>query len=1563
MNTNLGTVENYIPNNAYSILLPVGTELSDFGNLPVQAVSIWSPEMKMTSRLYTLDLPSYVLRSGDQFEVLVKLHQHINTYAFSLDLAKEGYSVVGYNEAAQSITLNILPTERASLASHSQISYVQLGEEPGEPENFNATRSARSRAVNTRFSGGMHYDGSGVVVGHGDDGDIGPHIDYTGRIIARNTSTSTGDHGDHVAGTIFGAGNLDPDVQGMAPGAELFYYTYPRNLNFVDAAYSNQAVRITNSSYSNGCNAGYTSFTQQVDEDIVQNPKLMHVFSAGNSGTTNCGYGAGSSWGNVTGGHKIGKNVIATANITATDGIASSSSRGPSADGRIKPDIASVGSSVYSTIDPNTYGYKTGTSMAAPGVAGAMTQMFQAFVETQGSEPDGGLLKAFLMNTADDLGKPGPDFIYGYGRMNILRGIRDIENTQYIIDSVSTSQADSFQISVPSNTAEFRVMVYWTDPAASPSASRVLVNNLDAVLRAPNGTNYQPWVLDPTPNATNLNANAVRATDSLNNAEQITLSSPATGDYWIKVNGSNVPMGPQKYYIVYSIVEDKVELTYPFGGETLEPNSTEVIYWDASTSTQGFTLEYSTDAGANWNSIGTANAGARQFTWTNTPNLSTDSLDIRITRGSQSDMTNSPAVMIAQPNGLALVQACPDSMVVRWDAVSGAQEYEVYLLGQKYMDSIARTPDTFYVFHNLAPNVERWWSVAAVPTIGGATGKRAIAKMKDVGLRACVLNSDVALFSILSPQSSEISSCHNLDSMNVEVRLRNGGLVDHDTIVIGMQFDGGAIAYDTLFSILQASTTLDYTVANTIDGSATGVHQLKVWAEVNVDDNVYNDTAEVSFTVSSGGLLQTAPIVQNFDSWSSCSNATDCGGTSCTLFNYWSNSPNGGYDDIDFRTFSGATSSSGTGPNFDHTTGSGIGRYLYLEASGSCTYQWAQLYSPCIDLGTLTLPQMEFYYHMRGADIGELHVDIFSDGNWTLDVINPIIGDQGNSWIAIQTNLSQWVGKIITVRFRASTGGDYQGDLAIDDFSIKQAVGAPVADFDVSNASPCLGEVVALTDMSSNVPSSWNWSITPNTFSFVNGTSSTTQNPEVVFNAMGTYTVKLVASSVNGTDSMTTVGAVSVNAGASLPFVEEFEGASFAPLGWTITNQDQLTTWEAQTCYGYNSLVTTAARLNNYNYTSSGQEDGLVSPSINLGSTTNPALVFDLAYIGTTSNKNDRLKIEVSTDCGATWDNPVYNRTGSALTTVNINQTIEYIPAGSSHWRRDTIDLSSYSGQEVKIRFVNITDGGNALYLDNIQLYDLSVTPPTSAFTTAYGDTCLGSTFTFTYPGTTASNVDWDFGNNATPSTATGVGPHNVQFTNSGIQLVNMIARNAGGTVASSNVINVKRTANARFTYGFVANTAGYTVQFNSNLSSGIINSYWWDFGDGTTDTVPNPVHTYSTNVSGSLPITLVLTNDCGTDTVVNYVHSITIEENGSNEWILAPNPAQSTISLSRANGQLDVSEAVIYSINGAKVFASQSVEDNAVMTFDISALPSGIYLLNIQTDKGSEVMRFVVER
>lgn len=86
---------------------------------------------------------------------------------------------------------------------------------------------------------------------------------------------------------------------------------------------------------------------------------------------------------------------------------------------------------------------------------------------------------------------------------------------------------------------------------------------------------------------------------------------------------------------------------------------------------------------------------------------------------------------------------------------------------------------------------------------------------------------------------------------------------------------------------------------------------------------------------------------------------------------------------------------------------------------------------PCIDLTVFSTPTFSFAYHMYGADMGELHVDIYSNGAWTNDAWVRT-GDQGNSWQLATVALNAYAGQVILIRFRGITGPDYTSDIAID---------------------------------------------------------------------------------------------------------------------------------------------------------------------------------------------------------------------------------------------------------------------------------------------------------------------------------------------------------------------------------------------------------------------------------------------------------------------------------------------------------------------------------------------------
>ncbi|MBD2768496.1 S8 family serine peptidase [Hymenobacter sp. BT664] len=730
----------YLPHNAWTAVLPASLPHQRLANVGLRSLQPVSPTWKLAGDLARDVIPDHMRRAGGLVEVNVQYYATLTPAQAAQALRQTSFQEAGKPMFPQQLRVLCQPADIARLAALSWVSTVEPATPPAEPENFRGRTDHRANAISTDYGAGRHYDGRGVVVAQGDDGRIGPHIDYQGRFDQSAAGPSSGNHGDHVAGIIMGAGNLDPRVRGNATAAFNQYFNYPNNINSVPTSYADgRRVRITSSSYGDGNNAGYTSFTRTVDQQTRERPYLLHVFSSGNSGGDNYGYGAGPGWGNITGGHKMGKNVITVGNVLYTDALAPSSSRGPAKDGRIKPDVCAVGTSVTSTIDPNTYAVFTGTSMACPGVSGVTAQLVHAYrTLNSNQEAPSALLKAALLNTAEDLGNPGPDFLFGYGRINALRAVRVLEQRTYLTDALTTGQTKTHTLTIPAGKKQLRVMAYWHDYEGAINSSTNLVNNLDLQVTAPGGTSYKPWVLDHRPTVAQLNANATRGLDSLNNVEQVTLDNPAAGAYTVTVRGKSVPQGPQAYYLVYSYLEDGVELTYPLGGEGFVPGETEVLRWDAPAGTEPFALDYTTDNGATWLPIAASVAATtRYFDWTVPASVASGRVKVRVTRGSASSQSVAPLTISPVPGNLRLGYVCANTVNLQWDAVATATAYIVYKLGAEYMDSVTTVTNTSVVLPDVGAGAEQWYSVRAIRLSDGLRSRRTRALNQPARLSNC----------------------------------------------------------------------------------------------------------------------------------------------------------------------------------------------------------------------------------------------------------------------------------------------------------------------------------------------------------------------------------------------------------------------------------------------------------------------------------------------------------------------------------------------------------------------------------------------------------------------------------------------------------------------------------------------------------------------------------------------------------------------------------------------------------------------------------------------------------
>ncbi len=139
-------------------------------------------------------------------------------------------------------------------------------------------------------------------------------------------------------------------------------------------------------------------------------------------------------------------------------------------------------------------------------------------------------------------------------------------------------------------------------------------------------------------------------------------------------------------------------------------------------------------------------------------------------------------------------------------------------------------------------------------------------------------------------------------------------------------------------------------------------------------------------------------------------------------------------------SFNTVTPSVNTGPQSgDHTTGSGY--FAYTEASNpNNPNQQADLLTPWIDVSALTAPALSFWYHMYGAGMGDLHIDV-NDGTWNNDVLI-LSGDNGDVWTEAIINLSAFSSPL-QVRFRGITGSNYLSDMSIDDVSFNEMPSCP----------------------------------------------------------------------------------------------------------------------------------------------------------------------------------------------------------------------------------------------------------------------------------------------------------------------------------------------------------------------------------------------------------------------------------------------------------------------------------------------------------------------------------------
>jgi hypothetical protein len=591
----------YLPNYAWLAALPADDPLRSASLPGVRWVGTLAAEDKLHPSLRRGELGAWAYDKGSGLAVvLVQLFRDAGLDAGEEAVRKHGGRVIGEAALINTLVAEMPSSALNPLAAEDIVEWIEQPIPPLQPIN------AENRAIvgaNTLQMVPYNLDGSGVNVLVFDVGRADSHLDLNSHMDYGDSTPfdASYHHPTHVACTLCGNGTAAYNNRGMAPAANLlsmgfewddagvFLYTNPGDIqNDFDYAKNTWLPSADLVNVSLGTNTAWNGFpcsyegnyglTDQLLDSIVRG-SLGEPFIMAWANGNERGGACGSSY-HTTAPPACAKNPIQSGATDESDAMSSFSSWGPTDDGRIKPVICSPGVNVLSCTSGSSYGTLSGTSMASPTTAGIIALMLQQYRATYATAGEflPSSAKALLIHTAVDLGSTGPDYQFGYGRINGVAAVDQIIAQNLREESIGApGEIHEYSIAVSPGTPELRVSLAWDDPPGTLVAVKKLVNDLDLELVAPGGAAHSPWVLDPA----SPGDPARTGVDSLNNQEQVLVSSPSAGSWKIRVRATVLPDAPQAYSIVFPGAAGIAPSVA--AGATPTPTATSNGYYEAMT--------------------------------------------------------------------------------------------------------------------------------------------------------------------------------------------------------------------------------------------------------------------------------------------------------------------------------------------------------------------------------------------------------------------------------------------------------------------------------------------------------------------------------------------------------------------------------------------------------------------------------------------------------------------------------------------------------------------------------------------------------------------------------------------------------------------------------------------------------------------------------------------------------------------------------------------------------------------------------------------------------------------
>lgn len=580
-------------------------------------------------------------------------------------------------------------------------------------------------------------NGSGITVGVVDDGVDVSETHVTGRVtdsaaLRRGATAGANGHGHHDAGIVAGqCAHADSGGffygSGMAPQAHLLNIPFLRSGytgsdavaqgDIVTTAAGNGQLGTVSTNSWGSSGASTTYGTREATFDALVHDAssataglqpLAIIFSAGNSGPNAGTLTSPKAAKNilVVGASKnyrptqSGNGSCGTVDAANIDQWVCFSSRGPAADGRIRPDVSAPGSwiasalagsdTLWGNIDAN-HRYSSGTSQAAPHVAGA-TALIQQWWKNgnAGQLPAPALSKAMIINGAVDPAADPAGFIpnntEGWGRMNLANvinsGVPAMYNNQ---QNVLTTAGQTFSVAgtVGDAARPFRVTLVWSDAPGAAGANPALVNNLDLEVTV-GGNTYKG----------NVFANGVSATggtaDPRNNVEAVHFpAGGVSGPFSVtvrltSVGGDGAPgTGDATDQHFALVVFNGTTCASPLPpAPTAAPNGNGRIdvTWPAVSGATSYRVLRGTTNGGPYTQVGTPTAAT--FADTTVSAFVTYFYVVRSIgscESANSVQTSATATgTIDPPTGVTAVLHSATAVALNWNSVSGATGYRVY---------------------------------------------------------------------------------------------------------------------------------------------------------------------------------------------------------------------------------------------------------------------------------------------------------------------------------------------------------------------------------------------------------------------------------------------------------------------------------------------------------------------------------------------------------------------------------------------------------------------------------------------------------------------------------------------------------------------------------------------------------------------------------------------------------------------------------------------------------------------------------------------------------------------